>query len=187
MLVSATHPFSRLVFLHLQRKHSNSCLPNVILNNMKKFTLILSLAFVLGSCIKGSDPCQEKTVQSEQGEIVAYASANSINATAHPTGMYYEIINSGSGATPTVNSSISVKYTGKHLDGTIFDQQLTATAPFNLGGAIAGWQIGLPLIQKGGIIKLIIPSSLAYGCTGGGPGMPPYSIIYFEIELVDVL
>jgi len=49
---------------------------------------------------------------------------------------------------------------------------------------IAGWQIGLPLIHKGGEIKLIVPSSLAYGC-GNGP-LPANSILYFDIHLVDV-
>jgi FKBP-type peptidyl-prolyl cis-trans isomerase len=137
-------------------------------------------------CIKGEDPCQEKTVQSEQAAITAYAAQNGITPTMHPSGINYQIITQGSGPAPTVNSMISVKYTGKLLNGTKFDESLTPTALFTLSGAIQGWQLGVPLINEGGIIKLIIPSSLAYGCVGSGAVIPPYSVLYFEVELVDV-
>lgn len=152
---------------------------------MKRIIFALLLPVIVSTgCVK-NDPCQPKTVQSEQATIVAYASANGINATAHSSGLYYEIINPGTGPRPTINSGVSVKYTGKLLNGTIFDQQTTATPPFLLSGVIPGWQIGLPLIQEGGIIKLIIPSSLAYGCEPAG-SIPANSILYFEVELVDV-
>ncbi|MGB3162737.1 MAG: FKBP-type peptidyl-prolyl cis-trans isomerase [Chitinophagaceae bacterium] len=55
-----------------------------------------------------------------------------------------------------------------------------------MGGTIPGFQIGLQLIQKGGVIKMIIPSSLAYGCSGQGT-IAGNSILFFEVELVDVL
>ena len=155
---------------------------------MKKIIFILSLSFLLtsaGSCIKDTG-CQDKTVQSEQAAIIAYAAANGITATANGSGFYYEIINPGSGPAPTVYSQVSVRYTGKLLDGTVFDSQTGAPVTFPLGNAIFGWQLGLPLIQKGGTIKLIIPSSLAYGCRGKAP-IPSNAILYFEIQLVDVL
>jgi hypothetical protein len=66
-----------------------------------------------------------------------------------------------------------------------FDQQADSSKTgWILGSLIPGWQIGLPLIHKGGEIKLIVPSSLAYGC-GNGP-LPANSILYFDIHLVDV-
>lgn len=135
-------------------------------------------------CVKDKG-CQEKTVQSEEGAILAYAASNSITATKHSSGLYYQILNPGSGPTPSASSTLSVEYTGKRLNGTIFDQQLTPIS-LPLRDVIAGWQLGLPLIQKGGTIKLIIPSSLAYGCAGRS-SIEPYAILYFEIELVDVL
>jgi len=137
------------------------------------------------SCIKPSDGCRNKTVGSEEGTITAYAAANGINATRHSTGLYYEIINQGSGATPTTSSNIKVTYTGQLLSGYTFDQQ-TSPIELNLAQVIAGWQIGVPLIQKGGRIKLIVPSSLAYGCIVQGT-IPANSILYFDITLVDVL
>jgi FKBP-type peptidyl-prolyl cis-trans isomerase len=155
---------------------------------MKKTINIFLLAILLngaGSCIKDKG-CQDKTVQSEQATIEAYATTNSINAVAHSSGMYYEITNAGSGASPTPYSTVKVTYTGKLLDGTVFDSQIGAGVTFPLGQAIYGWQLGLPLIHKGGSIKLIIPSSLAYGCGGKSP-IPGNAILYFDIQLVDVL
>ena len=128
-----------------------------------------------------------KTVQSEEGVITAYATANGISATAHSSGLYYQVTNPGSGATPSSGSKVFVKYTGKLLNGTVFDSQTNSSLTgFTVSGLILGWQIGLGLIKKGGSIKLIVPSSLAYGCQGSGATIPGNSVLYFEIELVDV-
>ncbi|MBL0272980.1 MAG: FKBP-type peptidyl-prolyl cis-trans isomerase [Chitinophagaceae bacterium] len=155
---------------------------------MKKLVFILLVPFMLSpgsGCIKDKG-CQAKTVASEEGAILNFAATNGITATKHASGMYYQIINQGSGPTPTPTSTLSVKYTGKFTNGTIFEQVITTPVSFTLSGVIPGWQLGLPLIQKGGIIKLIIPSSLGYGCSDYG-SIPGSSVLYFEIELVDVL
>jgi len=157
---------------------------------MKTYCLVLLSALVITgnlSCSKRTnDSCSPKTPQSEQAQILAFASANGITATAHASGLYYQIINPGSGVTPTVSSKVYVKYTGKLTDGTVFDSQTDSSKTgWILGNLITGWQLGLPLIQKGGSIKLILPSSLAYGCLIAG-SIPVNSILYFEIELVDV-
>lgn len=156
---------------------------------MKKIALFLSASLVIflsSGCIKESDPCQPKTVASEDAAMLSYASANGITPTKHSSGMYYQITNAGTGVSPTTSSTVTVKYTGKLTDGTIFDQQIVNAQTFPLSNVIAGWQIGVPLIKKGGTIKLIIPSLYGYGCTANGP-IPAYSILYFEIELIDVL
>ncbi len=139
--------------------------------------------FMSNSCLKGTD-CKNKTVQSEDAAMQAYATANGLTVTQHPSGMYYQITNQGSGGYPPSTSSVSVRYTGKLLDGTIFDQASTATSFYPLSGFIAGWQIGIPLIQKGGSIKLIVPSAYAYGCKAVG-NIPANSILYFDIDLID--
>ena len=154
---------------------------------MKKIFFALSVVLILfagDGCVK-NDPCKDITPQSEQGEIISYASANNISATAHSSGLYYQVTNPGSGPSPTAGSKVFIKYTGKLLNGTIFDQQTTNPGSYGLNGMIQGFQIGLPLIQKGGTIKLIVPSSLGYGCNGFG-SVPPNSILYFEVELTDV-
>ncbi|HEV8283347.1 MAG TPA: FKBP-type peptidyl-prolyl cis-trans isomerase [Chitinophagaceae bacterium] len=147
-------------------------------------TIILSQT----SCLKNNqkDQCEPKSVASEEPTIIAYASAKGINATKHSSGLYYEIVSPGGGGSPNINSKVFVTYIGKLLDGTIVDQQTNADKTgWYLSQLIAGWQIGLPLIQKGGSIKLIVPSSLAYGCDKFGD-IPANSIVYFEIQLVDV-
>lgn len=155
---------------------------------MKKFFLVLSAFITITGgigCIKDTDGCRNKTVESEQAAILAYASANGIAGATHSSGIYYQVINPGSGFTPSVTSKVFVTYTGKLLDGTQFDAGTTPAEGWILGSLIQGWQIGLPLIQKGGTIKLIIPSSLAYGCSGKFT-IPGNAILYFEITLNDV-
>jgi FKBP-type peptidyl-prolyl cis-trans isomerase FkpA len=154
---------------------------------MKKILIGLSVVIVLfagDGCVKDS-VCIDKTVQSEQAEIINYAATNGISALAHSSGLYYQITNAGSGPTPTLSSRVFIKYTGKLLNGTVFDSQTAAPVSYGLNGMIQGFQIGLPLIQKGGTIKLIVPSSLGYGCNGFG-SVPGNSILYFEVELTDV-
>jgi FKBP-type peptidyl-prolyl cis-trans isomerase FkpA len=100
--------------------------------------------------------------------------------------MYYRIDSLGTGVTPTLSSRVFVTYTAKLLNGTVVDHQpIAAQTGWVLGGLILGWQIGLPLIKEGGGITLLVPSSLAYGCNGYG-GVPPDSIMEFDIALVDV-
>ena len=150
------------------------------------FAFILSLAFAAGC--KDNNGCMPIKPEAEEPAIQAFAAANGITATKHNSGLYYQVISQGSGPTPNNNSRIWVTYVGKHMDGTIFDQSLTPTnfQGKPLGELIDGWKIGLSLIQKGGQIRLIIPSSLAYGCSTTYSSMPPNSIIYFDIQLIDV-
>ncbi len=157
---------------------------------MKKNVLISGVCFLftLAGCIKntGTTPCTSKTPQSEQAAIVAYAQANSINAVPlGSTGLYYEIIAEGAGPVPNLNSVVYAKYTGKLLDGTVFDSQTVTPVAFSLSRVIIGWQLGLQQIKKGGKIKLIIPSSQGYGCDGY-LSVPPDAILYFDVEITDV-
>ncbi|MGN6618027.1 MAG: FKBP-type peptidyl-prolyl cis-trans isomerase [Ilyomonas sp.] len=148
-------------------------------------TAITALVSV-SSCLKSHSPCQPLKPSSEESQIVAYATANNINATKDSSGLYYQIIDSGTGVKPTITSKVFISYTGKFLNGTGFDQQSDPSKTgWTLSRLIQGWQIGLPLIRKGGHIKLIIPSALAYGCVGQG-SIPPNEILFFDINLTDV-
>ena len=147
------------------------------------------LAFVLASflfsaCGKSDSPCVPATVASEKTAMVAYCTANGINYTEHPSGILYEIMAPGLGTQPSLTNTVSTVYTGKLLNGTQFDASANPVS-FLLSGVIQGWQIGIPLIKKGGRIKMVIPSSLSYGCTGSG-SIPANSPLYFEVSLTDV-
>jgi len=141
-------------------------------------------SFLLSACGKSDTPCVPATVASEKVAMVAYCTANGITYTEHPSGILYEIMAPGLGTQPALTNTVSTVYTGKLLNGTQFDASANPVS-FLLNGVIQGWQIGIPLIKKGGRIKMVIPSSLSYGCTGSG-SIPANSPLYFEVSLTDV-
>ncbi|MBD3750618.1 MAG: FKBP-type peptidyl-prolyl cis-trans isomerase [Sphingobacteriales bacterium] len=119
--------------------------------------------------------------------ITAYKATIPLSFTRDSTGIYYSIINQGTGTdTVTVNSTIKVAYTGKLFDGTVFDSA-TAAKPLEspLYGLISGWQNAIPKIRSGGKIRLLIPSYLGYGSTASG-AIPPNAPLDFEIDLLGV-
>lgn len=140
--------------------------------------------FLFAGCGKTDTECVPATVASEKAAMVAYCTANNITYTEHESGILYEIIAPGLGIKPKLTNTVSAVYTGKFLNGTQFDASANPVS-FLLSGVIKGWQIGIPLIKKGGRIKLVIPSSLAYGCNGSG-SIPANSPLYFEVTLTDV-
>lgn len=142
---------------------------------------ITSLHF---ACSKKDESCKDADPKAEESAMLSYASANGINPVKHPSGMYYEIINPGTGATPAMGSIIFAKYTGKFVNNTVFDMSEEAIR-FPLNTVIDGWKIGIPLIKKGGKIKLLVPSAYGYGCNDYR-SIPGNSILIFDIELVDV-
>ena len=143
----------------------------------------LPLLLVLGSCKKFDAEEQSKI---DDSTIIKFISEKNIIAQKHSSGIYYQILNTGSGnISYTTNTTVSTKYTGRLLSGTVFDGTTTQPISFKLGQVISGWQIGIPLIQKGGKIRLLIPSGLAYGPDGQGP-IPGNAVLDFDIELLDV-
>lgn len=151
----------------------------------KHLVFTFAILLTLSACIKDNS-CRPKTVASELATMQSFATAQGITTQTHSSGLLYQIVSQGSGVSPNAASRVSVRYTGKLMNGTIFDSNTGTPVQFILGQVIAGWQLGLPLIQKGGTIRLILPSSLAYGCEGAG-SIPGDAVLYFEIELVDVL
>ena len=153
---------------------------------MKRNVLLAFLVapLLFAACGKTSEPCVPATVASEKAAMVAYCTANNITYTEHASGILYEIMSPGLGAQPTLTNTVATVYTGKLLNNTQFDASANPVS-FLLNGVIKGWQIAIPLIKKGGRIKMVIPSSLAYGCNGSG-SIPPNSPLYFEVTLTDV-
>lgn len=95
----------------------------------------------------------------------------------------------GEGASPNATDMVTVHYTGRLLDGTIFDSSLMRGEPatFPLNGVIAGWTEGLQLMREGGKTVFFIPSAIAYGENGTPDGsIPPNAPLIFEVELIKV-
>lgn len=130
--------------------------------------------------------CNSETQFEKDRRIIReYLETNNLRAESHPTGLYYNILDIGGNVNPNVTNTVEIRYKGTFLDGTVFDEtQGQATAELSLTRVIRGWQIGVPLIGRGGKIELYIPSDLAYGRTGRG-SIPANAVLYFEVELVD--
>jgi FKBP-type peptidyl-prolyl cis-trans isomerase FkpA len=144
--------------------------------------LLIVAAFSSCKMDKGISP--EEQLAADEIRIKEFITTNSIPAVRHQTGVYYQIIAPGSGDLEyTANTLITAKYTLRLLNGNSIPQP-TEPVEFKLGGVIPGWQIGIPLIQKGGKIRLIVPSGYAYG-PQGRQGIPSNSTLDFDIELVD--
>ena len=134
--------------------------------------------------------------QTEANDLQAFVALNSAysGATKDSAGFYYIIQSQGTVATPTsLCNNVTVSYTGKLTNGTIFDQSTGTGATFTIGQLIEGWRRGLPMINEGGKITLILPPTLAYGNNEvkdpqtGEVKIPASSILIFEIELKKVL
>ncbi|MEO7800781.1 MAG: FKBP-type peptidyl-prolyl cis-trans isomerase [Ginsengibacter sp.] len=164
---------------------------------MKK---ILGLGFIIllmAGCLKSKENSvcgyTESSLvapQVESDSVQAYLDSNNLTATKHASGLYYSIINPGTGASiNNLCTILKVTYKGTLKNGTIFDAGSdTTAATFELGRVIPGWQKGLPLIKEAGRIILYIPPSLAYGATdikeNGVVVIPANSMLIFDINLL---
>ena len=165
---------------------------------MKKYTFYIIIGFIglisLSSCLKNSneDSAAQAKEQLEKDEVIIkkFIVDNKISAVRHESGVYYEIKAPGTGNVNfSTNPRITANYTGRLLSGTVFDSSLnTGRTPleFFLTGVIDGWKIGVPLIQKGGKIRLLIPSGYGYGTAGAGSSIPPNAVLDFDIEIIDI-
>lgn len=106
------------------------------------------------------------------------------------TGLQYEVLTEGTGAQPTANDQVEVHYTGKLIDGTVFDSSVDRGIPatFGVTQVIPGWVEALQLMKAGSKWRLYIPSNLAYG-PNGAPGSPigPNCTLIFDVELLKVI
>ena len=103
------------------------------------------------------------------------------------SGLQYQVLVKGAGKKPSATDKVKVHYTGKLLDGTVFDSSVQRGEPvtFGLNQVIPGWTEGLQLMEEGGKSILYIPSNLAYGDRDMGQ-IPPGSTLIVEVELLKV-
>ncbi|ANH79793.1 hypothetical protein A8C56_01330 [Niabella ginsenosidivorans] len=165
---------------------------------MKKALIIIIIATTLLGCLKNDDtpPCTNGLSLQQDRQII-----DSFLSASHQTtsftfddqaALYYDIEDPGTGTNrPTTDSLVSFHYTGKLLNGTIIDSatvQPPPTMPLRNFGNLVYVPYALAKLTKGGKIRLIIPSSSAFGCRQmtGVNIVPPNSQLFYEYELTDM-
>jgi len=145
----------------------------------------------------------EQAKTTEANKLKAYVSAKSLKTKVTTSGLNYVISKEGAGAKANPGDTVVVNYTGMFLSGKIFDSSLAEVAkkngtfnpqrpyeplklPVGLGGSIPGFEEGLMLLNKGAKATIILPSKLAYG-EQGNQGIPPYSSLVFELDIVNII
>ena len=131
-------------------------------------------------------PIDDKIIQD-------YLAKNSIKAEKTASGIYYVISKPGSGANVAKGQKVSMNYTGKTLEGKMFDSNTDPAKghvkPFEFvlgaGQVIPGWDEGVALLKKGSKATLYIPSPLAYGPRGAGADIAPNTVLMFDVEVLD--
>ncbi len=104
------------------------------------------------------------------------------------SGLQYSVEKEGTGAKPTPNDKVKVHYTGKLIDGKVFDSSVErGPAEFGVTQVIKGWTEALQLMAVGSKYKLYIPADLAYGDRGAGADIGPGATLVFDVELLDIV
>lgn len=106
-----------------------------------------------------------------------------------PSGLQYEVLREGDGPQPEAGDQVTVHYTGKLIDGTVFDssEERGEPATFGVTQVIPGWVEALQMMKAGSKWRLFIPSNLAYGPNGAGNVIGPNSTLIFDVELIAVV
>ncbi|MBD5232417.1 MAG: FKBP-type peptidyl-prolyl cis-trans isomerase [Bacteroidales bacterium] len=172
---------------------------------MKKILYLAAVALTVAtSACSGKAESSESaavatadTVAAEEEMIAAapatldlsQAKVDTTGYTRTDSGLLYKEVKAGKGEKPGATDVVTVHYTGKHLDGTLFDSSVERGEPtsFPLNRVIPGWTEGVQLMPVGSKYQFIIPSDLAYGPQGtpGGP-IAPNEPLYFEVELISI-
>lgn len=126
----------------------------------------------------------EKNEAAAKAFLAENAKKEGVKTTA--SGLQYKILQPGTGEKPTEKSTVKVNYEGRLTDGTVFDSSKdNGPVQFGLNQVIPGWTEGLQLVKAGGKIRLWVPPELGYGA-GGTRGIPPNSVLVFDVDLLEV-
>jgi FKBP-type peptidyl-prolyl cis-trans isomerase FkpA len=154
---------------------------------------------VVLTSVKSQDQVKKETEENaskqkgiDESLIQDYLKKNNIKAFKTETGLYYTINQAGAGDKARAGQKITVNYTGKTMDGKVFDSnvdpQFSHVEPFIFtlgeGQVIKGWDEGLMLLNRGAKATLYIPSTLAYGDRGAGGAIGPNEVLIFDVEVI---
>lgn len=156
------------------------------MNKIKYLLLFVCIAGCFTACKNNDTDTFDAQAQftSDTTAIRAFIVKNNIPAIKDKSGIFYQIIAPGAG-TVVYNGAnvVTADYEGRLLGGSVFDSSKGTAIEFRLDGVIKGWTIGIPFIQPGGKIRLLIPSLYGYGNRAVGP-IPANSVLDFTVNLV---
>lgn len=163
-------------------------------NNIKsKVSFIILIGIIiLSSCKKDSSFETSYTAENEALVINAWKKqmiAEKVAFDSTDSKIYYIIDTTKVGSGPKVISgnTVTVSYTGRYLDGTLFDfsDNYTYVHKASDQRMVQGWEEAIELLNKGSRGAFLIPSTLAYG-PYGYYSIPPYCPLFFTIEVLDI-
>lgn len=138
---------------------------------------------------------EQRAAAEKMGEVNAAAgktfldeNGKRVEVKTTASGLQYEVLEEGTGKMPAATDSVTVHYTGKLIDGTVFDSSVERGEPatFGVTQVIPGWVEALQMMKGGAKWRLFIPSNLAYGPNGAGNVIGPNATLIFDVELIKV-
>jgi FKBP-type peptidyl-prolyl cis-trans isomerase FkpA len=167
------------------------------------FTLKIDRIQSLTDAIAEKNAATEAMKTAEVTALNKYVTDHKLVVKTTPSGLRYFITKPSLKHKPLTGDTLLVNYTGRTLDGKVFDSSVQADAQkaglnqpgrnyeplpviVGTGAVIKGWDEGLLLLNEGSKAQFIIPSGLAYGPDGSGPDIGPYSTLIFDVELVKI-
>jgi FKBP-type peptidyl-prolyl cis-trans isomerase len=145
-------------------------------------------------CMTVVQPYMQKAMErkssaaKEEGKSFLEANKTKEGVVVTASGLQYKVLISGKGKSPGPSDNVTVNYTGKLIDGTVFDSSVTTGKPasFGVSNVIPGWAEALQLMHEGDKWLVFVPYQLAYGDHGAGGQIPPFAALIFEVELIKV-
>lgn len=136
-----------------------------------------------------TEAAKQGEVNRKNGEAFLTENAKRDGIKVTESGLQYEVLESGKGDSPKASDNVEVHYTGKLIDGTVFDSSVERGVPASFGvtQVIPGWVEALQLMHEGDKWRLYIPSDLAYGPNGAGGVIGPNMTLIFDVELLRVI
>lgn len=136
-----------------------------------------------------AEAAKQGEVNRKNGEAFLTENAKREGIKVTESGLQYEALESGKGDSPKASDNVEVHYTGKLIDGTVFDSSVERGVPASFGvtQVIPGWVEALQLMHEGDKWRLYIPSDLAYGPNGAGGVIGPNMTLIFDVELLRVI
>ena len=136
-----------------------------------------------------AEAAKQGEVNRKNGEAFLTENAKREGIKVTESGLQYEVLESGKGDSPKASDNVEVHYTGKLIDGTVFDSSVERGVPASFGvtQVIPGWVEALQLMHEGDKWRLYIPSDLAYGPNGAGGVIGPNMTLILDVELLRVI